>query len=74
MPQTSLDGTQCAGTYRGVFALLVLVIADIRAEERHMSLTSGPRTRARWLARRLTGASARWPSRTRHCPYQDGRR
>ena len=33
-------------TALGVLALLVLLVAGIRAEERHMTLTGTPRTRA----------------------------
>jgi hypothetical protein len=54
-----------------VLALLVLLLVGIRTEERHMSLTSGPRTCAGSLARRLTGASVRRPQ---HCRYEDTRR
>ena len=38
----------------GVLALLVLVLAGIHDEERHMSLTSAPRTRIGAVTRRLT--------------------
>ena len=38
----------------GVLALLILVVAGIRDEERHMSLTSAPRTRIEATTRRLT--------------------
>jgi hypothetical protein len=58
----------------GVLALLVLVLVGIRTEERHMSLTSGPRTRAASLARRMTGASVRRPQQAPHCRYDDTRR
>jgi hypothetical protein len=57
----------------GVFALLVLLLVRIRTEERHMSLTSGPRTCATSLTRRLTGASMRRPQQTPHCRYEDTR-
>jgi hypothetical protein len=57
----------------GVLALLVLLLVGIRTEERHMSLTSGPRTCAGSLARRLTGASVRRPHQTPHCRYEDTR-
>jgi ABC-type lipoprotein release transport system permease subunit len=43
----------------GVLALLVLVLAGIRDEERHMSLTSAPRTRIGAITRRLTGVGVR---------------
>jgi uncharacterized membrane protein YqjE len=43
----------------GVLALLVLVLAGIHDEERHMSLTSAPRTRIGAVTRRLTGVGVR---------------
>jgi hypothetical protein len=46
----------------GVLALLVLVLVGIRNEERHMSLTSAPRTRIGALTRRLTGVRVRTPA------------
>ena len=45
----------------GVLALLVLVLVGIRDEERHMSLTSAPRTRIGALTRHLTGLGVRTP-------------
>jgi hypothetical protein len=45
----------------GVLALLVLVLAGIRDEERHMSLTSAPRTRTGAITRHLTGVGVRTP-------------
>ena len=45
----------------GVLALLVLVLIGIHDEERHMSLTSAPRTRIGAVTRRLTGAGVRTP-------------
>ncbi len=45
----------------GVLALLVLVLVGIRDEERHMSLTSAPRTRIGAVTRRLTGGGVRTP-------------
>lgn len=45
----------------GVLALLVLVLVGIHDEERHMSLTSAPRTRIGALTRRLTGLGVRTP-------------
>jgi type II secretory pathway component PulJ len=45
----------------GVLALLALVLAGIRDEERHMSLTSAPRTRIAAITRHLTGAGVRTP-------------
>ncbi len=58
----------------GVLALLVLLLVGIRAEERHMSLISGPRTRAGSLARRMTGACVRRRQRVPHCHYEHARR
>jgi len=55
----------------GVLALLTLLLVGIRTEARHMRLTSGPRTCAGSLARRLTGASVRRPQQ---CRYEDTRR
>ena len=45
----------------GVLALLALVVAGIRDEERHMSLTSAPRTRIGAITRHLTGVGVRTP-------------
>jgi hypothetical protein len=45
----------------GVLALLVLVLIGIHDEERHMSLTSAPRTRIGAVTRRLTGVGVRTP-------------
>ena len=45
----------------GVLALLVLVLVGIRHEERHMSLTSAPRTRIGAMTRHLTGVGVRTP-------------
>ena len=45
----------------GVMALLVLVLAGIHNEERHMSLTSAPRTRIGSITRHLTGVGVRTP-------------
>jgi hypothetical protein len=45
----------------GVLALLVLVLVGIRAEERHMSLTSAPPTRLGAMTRHLTGVGVRTP-------------
>ena len=45
----------------GVLALLVLVLVGIRDEERHMSLTSAPRTRIAAITRHLTGVGVRTP-------------
>ena len=44
-----------------VLALLALVLAGIHDEERHMSLTSAPRTRFGAVTRRLTGVGLRTP-------------
>ena len=43
----------------GALALLMLTLAGIRAEERHMSLTSAPRTRIEAATRRLLGVDVR---------------
>jgi hypothetical protein len=45
----------------GVLALLALVRAGIRDEERHMSPTSAPRTRIGAITRHLTGVGVRTP-------------
>ena len=45
----------------GVLVLLVLVLVGIRDEERHMSLTSAPRTRIGAITRHLTGVGVRTP-------------
>jgi hypothetical protein len=45
----------------GVLALLVLILVGIHHEERHMSLTSAPRTRIEAVTRRLTGVGVRTP-------------
>ena len=45
----------------GVLVLLVLVLAGIHDEERHMSLTSAPRTRIAAITRHLTGVGVRTP-------------
>ena len=45
----------------GVLVLLVLVLVGIRDEERHMSLTSAPRTRIGAMTRHLTGVGVRTP-------------
>ena len=44
-----------------VLALLALVLADIHDEERHMSLTSAPRTRIGAVTRHLVGVGVRTP-------------
>ena len=44
-----------------VLAALVLVLVGIRDEERHMSLTSAPRTRIGAMTRHLTGVGVRTP-------------
>jgi type II secretory pathway component PulJ len=46
----------------GVLAVLVLVLVGIRHEERHMSLTSAPRTRIGAITRHLTGLGVRTPA------------
>ena len=48
-------------TALGVLALLMLVLIGIRVEERHMSLTSTPRTRTEAVTRRLLGVGIRTP-------------
>jgi uncharacterized membrane protein YqjE len=45
----------------GVLALLVLVLVGIHDEERHMSLTSAPRTLIGAITRHLTGVGVRIP-------------
>ena len=45
----------------GVLLLLVLVLVGIHGEERHMSLTSAPRTRIGAITRHLTGVGVRTP-------------
>ena len=45
----------------GVLVLLVLVLVGIHGEERHMSLTSAPRTRIGAMTRHLTGVGVRTP-------------
>jgi hypothetical protein len=45
----------------GVLAVLVLVLVSIRGEDRHMSLTSVPRTRTGAVTRRLLGVGVRTP-------------
>jgi hypothetical protein len=45
----------------GVLALLLLVLIGIRDEERHMSLTSAPRTRIGAVTRHLVGVGVRTP-------------
>ena len=44
-----------------VLGFLVLVLVGIRHEERHMSLTSAPRTRIGAMTRHLTGVGVRTP-------------
>ena len=45
-----------------VLVLLVLVLVGIHNEERHMSLTSAPRTRIGAMTRHLTGVGVRTPA------------
>jgi hypothetical protein len=45
----------------GVLALLALVLIGIHDEERHMSLTSAPRTRIGAITRHLTGLGVHTP-------------
>jgi hypothetical protein len=61
-------------TGAGVLALLVLLLVGIRTEERHMSLTSAPRTCAGSLARHLTGVGVRRAQQASHCRCGDRRR
>ena len=44
-----------------VLGFLVLVLVGIHHEERHMSLTSAPRTRIGAMTRHLTGLGVRTP-------------
>ena len=44
-----------------VLGFLVLVLVGIHHEERHMSLTSAPRTRIGAMTRHLTGVGVRTP-------------
>jgi hypothetical protein len=60
-------------TALGVLALLILLVVGIRTEERHMTLTGTPRTRAGRISRRLTGVGVRHPRSTSRCRYQDTR-
>jgi hypothetical protein len=48
-------------TALGVLAVLVLVLVAIHGEDRHMSLTSTPRTRTEAVTRRLLGVGIRAP-------------
>jgi len=43
----------------GVLALLVLVLVSVHHEDRHMSLTSTPRSRTDAVTRRLLGVGVR---------------
>ncbi|MGH3285572.1 MAG: hypothetical protein ACRDPD_12960 [Streptosporangiaceae bacterium] len=52
----------------GVLALLVIVLIAIHDEDRHMSLTSTPRTRTEAVTRRLLGVGVRTPG---PCPGND---
>ena len=45
----------------GVLALLVLVLVSVHHEDRHMSLTSTPRSRTDAVTRRLLGVGIRTP-------------
>jgi hypothetical protein len=54
----------------GVVALLVLVLVGIHDEERHMSLTSAPRTRIGAMTRHLTGVGVRTPESGRGADQQ----
>ena len=57
-----------------VLALLILLLVGIHTEERHMSLTSGPRTCAGSLARHLTGVGVRRAHQAPRCRREDTRR
>ena len=46
-------------TVLGVLALLVLVLVSVHDEDRHMSLTSTPRSRTDAVTRRLLGVGVR---------------
>ncbi len=61
-------------TGAGVLALLIVLLVGIRTEERHMSLTSGPRTCAGSLARHLTGVGVRQARQAPHCRRENTRR
>jgi hypothetical protein len=52
----------------GVLVVLVLVLVGIHDEDRHMSLTSAPRTRIEAITRRLLGVGIRVPG---PCPGND---
>jgi hypothetical protein len=52
----------------GVLAVLVLALAGIHNEDRHMSLTRTPRTRIEAITRRLLGVGVRTPG---PCPGND---
>ena len=54
-----------------VLALLVVLLASIRTEERCMSLTSAPLTRAGAASRRMLGVYVRHPRPGSRCRYQD---
>jgi len=52
----------------GVLAVLVLVLVGIHDEDRHMSLTSAPRSRTEAVTRRLLGVGVRTSG---PCPGSD---
>ncbi|MGH3159300.1 MAG: hypothetical protein ACRDNF_22375 [Streptosporangiaceae bacterium] len=58
----------------GVLALLMLVLAGIRTEERCMSLISTSPSRVSALSRRILGVYVRQPRTAPRCRYQDARR
>jgi hypothetical protein len=72
MPYTASTTGPAAVTVAVAALLIALgVLAGIREEERHMSLTSAPRTRIAAITRHLTGAGVRNPHagpRTRQGP------
>ena len=54
-----------------VLVLLMVLLASIRAEERCMSLTSAPPTRAGAASRRMLGVYVRRPHPASRCCYQN---
>jgi hypothetical protein len=55
----------------GVLALLLFVLASIRAVEQGKSLTCVPPTRAGAVSRRMLGVYVRRPRLAPRCRYQD---
>jgi hypothetical protein len=58
----------------GMLALLMFVLASIRAVERGKSLTCAPPTRAEAVSRRMLGVYVRHPRPAARCRYPDVRR